>query len=241
MTVAESHGSGRSQAYPIERLPAKLPTGAISSDVDAARISAQVISTFTDLNSAVLASTVAWRDLCAMTGRFRTFHGSSSVQTAWKATSNQLMPTAFALMQKSSTIVRVAPHLAWIQARFVFKTRISSCSGLMCIAQEEDEWKIWAFSTILEQLNGLPHPDVLEPHLQTNGHANGCTTVHGEGTDFDCVVVGAGMAGLTVAGRLKALGVSCVNIEKNKEVGDNWSLRYEAVKRKSSPRYCQSH
>ncbi|KIW19385.1 hypothetical protein PV08_03680 [Exophiala spinifera] len=85
--VVESHNSGRTQAFALGKLRAKLLTGAISSDVDAAEIAAQVIRAFPDCNTNVLAGAVAWRDLCAMTGRLRTFHGSNSVQTTGKAPS----------------------------------------------------------------------------------------------------------------------------------------------------------
>lgn len=84
--------------------------------------------------------------------------------------------------------------------------------------------------TILERLKGHPSVDELEPvSNQTNGvhsHANGIDSV----PHFDCVVVGAGLAGLCTAGRLKALGVSYVVIERNSQVGDNWALRYDSAK-----------
>lgn len=53
------------------------------------------------------------------------------------------------------------------------------------------------------------------------------------GTDnprFNCAIIGAGQAGLSVAGRLAALGVSYVVLKKNKAIGDNWRLRYKSTK-----------
>lgn len=49
-----------------------------------------------------------------------------------------------------------------------------------------------------------------------------------EQSHFDCVIIGAGQAGLCVAGRLKALGVSFVVLEEYPEVGDNWKMRYDS-------------
>lgn len=49
-------------------------------------------------------------------------------------------------------------------------------------------------------------------------------------TDFDCVVVGGGQAGLSTGGRLKALGISYVILEKYPNVGDNWKTRYDSTK-----------
>lgn len=51
--------------------------------------------------------------------------------------------------------------------------------------------------------------------------------------DFDCVVVGGGQAGLGTGGRLKALGISYVILEKNVEVGDSWATRYDSTRCKS--------
>jgi hypothetical protein len=47
---------------------------------------------------------------------------------------------------------------------------------------------------------------------------------------FDCVVVGGGQAGLSTGGRLKALGVSYVILEKHARVGDSWGTRYDSTK-----------
>ena len=70
-----------------------------------------------------------------------------------------------------------------------------------------------------------------------NGNAAPSTfnDIKGRGgpSHFDCVVVGAGQAGLSTAGRMKALGVSCVVLDRNPRVGDNWMLRYDSVKRES--------
>jgi Lycopene cyclase protein len=51
-----------------------------------------------------------------------------------------------------------------------------------------------------------------------------------EDTRFDVVVVGAGPAGLAMAGRLKALGIKFITIEKYPEIGNNWTHRYDCLK-----------
>lgn len=45
----------------------------------------------------------------------------------------------------------------------------------------------------------------------------------------DVIVVGAGQAGLCTAGYLKALELDAVVVEKNKEIGDNWTNRYPSL------------
>ncbi|KAI9693499.1 MAG: hypothetical protein M1820_009235 [Bogoriella megaspora] len=49
-------------------------------------------------------------------------------------------------------------------------------------------------------------------------------------TDFDCVVVGGGQAGLSTGGRLQALGISYVILDKHPEVGDSWKARYDSAR-----------
>jgi monoamine oxidase len=75
-------------------------------------------------------------------------------------------------------------------------------------------------------LKGQPNVDVLDI---VNGNAK-LTNGHSEESHFDCVVIGGGQAGLSQGGRLKALGISYVVLDKYKEVGDNWKLRYGSAK-----------
>lgn len=75
-------------------------------------------------------------------------------------------------------------------------------------------------------LNGATHANGL------NG-ANGTQSpesFNGIKRDFECVIIGGGQAGLAVGGRLAALGVTYVILEKFDEVGDNWKTRYDSTK-----------
>lgn len=49
-------------------------------------------------------------------------------------------------------------------------------------------------------------------------------------TEYDCVILGGGQAGLGVAGRLHTLGVSYVVLDKNARVGDSWRNRYRSAR-----------
>ena len=77
--------------------------------------------------------------------------------------------------------------------------------------------------------NGDSHGHQISDNTaDTNGTSAKFKTQH-----FHAVVIGGGQAGLCTGGRLQALGVSYVVIEKNAEVGDAWRLRYESARRKS--------
>ncbi|KAK7906304.1 hypothetical protein LTR67_001030 [Exophiala xenobiotica] len=66
----------------------------------------------------------------------------------------------------------------------------------------------------------------------TNGRHTDGATAHdtSKNVDYECVVVGGGQAGLSAGGRLKALGVSYVIIEKHPNVGDSWKTRYDSMR-----------
>ncbi|KAJ5174146.1 uncharacterized protein N7482_000023 [Penicillium canariense] len=80
--------------------------------------------------------------------------------------------------------------------------------------------------------NGTIEVNAVNVTSELNG-ANGISKVNGVhtgDTHFDCVIVGGGQAGLSTGGRLKALGVSYVILEKQAEVGDSWKSRYDSTK-----------
>ena len=41
--------------------------------------------------------------------------------------------------------------------------------------------------------------------------------------------VGAGQIGVQVAARFKQMNISCIVVERNRRVGDNWRKRYESL------------
>ncbi len=174
----------------------------------------------------------------------------------WQGLFVSKKPYDFVLKPKSSQIVRFGPQQSWISAKFSFKTRSeprTMCSGHLGVVPDQlspSGWKIWMITTILESLEGLPDPDhaaiapdsILTNGLSnshtdglTNGLSNGATDVRtnndsGNYSKYDCVVVGAGFAGLCLAGRLKAMGMRYTVLERNANVGDNWLNRYESAR-----------
>lgn len=82
----------------------------------------------------------------------------------------------------------------------------------------------------MEGLKEVGNVDVLEP-VKENGAVIG--KVNGNGSEekrVECVVIGGGLAGLSTGGRLKALGIAYLILDKNQNVGDNWKLRYGSAR-----------
>ena len=135
-------------------------------------------------------------------------------------------------MPGTAQVTRLGPKYAWIAVRYTFKTSgktAALCSGQIGIIPDDGScWKIWHFSTILEQFIGFPSPDKFpEPdEAVCNGAINGTAR---KASDYACCVIGAGFAGLCLSARLKALGVDYITLDKNAVVGDNWRNRYRSA------------
>ncbi|KAF7552096.1 hypothetical protein G7Z17_g4525 [Cylindrodendrum hubeiense] len=239
--------------WSLPKLPCELPKATIPDFVDLKPLVEYFQSAFDDLQEEHFVKGAIWRDIFAMTGTTRTFYTSSSVAAAWQATASTHSPSKFVIAEKAR-VVRAGPS-AWVEISFTFETSGAPATtdyGYISVVPEPDgKWRIWLMRTILEQLKFHPDVDILQPVNETlaspetvgvngtNGihhhpQENGATATHAGEADgeryFDCVIIGGGQAGLSVGGRLKALGVSYVILETHENVGDNWKTRYDSTK-----------
>jgi len=217
------------------------------------------------LDGALLAPDALWRDLFCLTGTARTLAGAATIEPAWRALTAVYAPHAFALADGPGAVrvVRPAPAVSWIEARFLFRIDADGlprvCDGIVRVVSDERlAWRVWTLVTALRNVDGFGDVDQLWPvalAAREDPDADALMaerpaspdqlptpkSVDGDGDlpFADCVVVGAGMAGLCVAGRLKALGVQAVVLDRNAEVGANWTGRYESVSIHTSRDYGQ--
>lgn len=86
-------------------------------------------------------------------------------------------------------------------------------------------------------VNGYSHLNG-DSGTQSASNTNGLNGANGHNVstdakiDFDCIVIGGGQAGLATGGRMQALGISYVIIDKHPDIGDSWKSRYQSTKRK---------
>jgi hypothetical protein len=214
----------------LVQFPTSLPTIPVPENVSAAEVVASFAPRLENLQEVDLKEDAVWRDLFALTGTTRTFYTSSTISAAWAETTKRAKAGSFTLHRKECNIIHSPVGQHWIQARISFETAAAPpaiCSCLITLVLvAEGEWRIWTLRTILEQLKGQPNVDVLAAVNETGKVTNG----HAEGSHFDCIIIGGGQAGLSQAGRLKALGISYVVLDKYQEVGDNWKLRYQSAR-----------
>jgi len=237
----------------FDDIPGELPRdNVVPADTQLAGVAEAVLSKLNDLQSSNFTEYAIWRDLLAFTGTYRTFQSQRTVYDTLQHLSQRKQRSAFRLKDDNAhSEPRVAHSLAdcsWVDIDVLFSTReddddlVGRCAGTVSVTLCPDgEWRIWMLRTWLQCFDGHGHPDVLDPAngVITNGHvehtaANGTQT----GTEhFDAVIVGGGQAGLSTAGRLKALGVKYVLLERHHEIGNVWASRYESLRWHTSKEY----
>jgi hypothetical protein len=236
-SAKQKASSARTLAVPIKDLPGSLPTVPVPEDVDHTSVAKICLSRLNTLKMEDLCTEIEafWRDLLVLTSTFRTFCGSERVLAAWSELLEVQRVSDFELVPDSATVIR-AGRTSWVQAEFNFQcatrpVRIGS-GFLRVIPDKAENWKIWTISTMLEQIPQFGDVDFLRPRAEPfsavngmNGHING-----GKKSCYDTIIVGAGMAGLSMCGRLQALGVSYLALESYAEIGGNWTGRYESIK-----------
>ncbi|KAI1628439.1 flavin-containing monooxygenase [Exophiala viscosa] len=220
----------RTPKFPLENVPGKLPHARIPDDVDVASVAAKCVSNLNTLQSSSFADGAIWRDLYALTGLPRTFFERTQILPVWKEVGAYQRARGFSLVPGTARVISFGPEIGWIQASYRFETSgipAAMCSGLIgVIPDEEGQWKIWLLTTVLEHLRGFPSPD----RFPQASDANYDVTQIKHSDPYECVVVGAGFAGLCMSGRLKALHVRYLTLERNARVGDNWMKRYDSLK-----------
>ncbi|KAK5047064.1 hypothetical protein LTR84_007006 [Exophiala bonariae] len=228
----------------VSDLPGSLPTTQIPADVDIEEVALSRLSRLLSLSEEDLLDSVIWRDSLALTGTFRTFYSARGIIKAWNNTFIQQSAIDLTLVPNTARLFKLLDESSWIDADFTFQSHSGGphrrCSGIISISFDENKgWKIWMIRTTLEGIEGYGNVDVLDPVVSpeavnkttngVDGRAKGETkqetTQH-----FDVIVVGGGQAGLGIGGRLQALNVSYLVIDKFEAVGDSWNSRYDSTK-----------
>lgn len=240
--------------YILETLPANLPTSHFEIDDNFESIATPLIRSLDHLTTAHVSHDSMWRDVFALTGTMRTFYSADSIIKAWSETCASRAAAGFDIIENSAKPVRLDKDTGWVNVDFVFRchaTPATTCRGIVSLILDGDGmWKIWLLRTTLEQLEGCGDVDSLQSiHGRVSGGGSERNGVNGshvtqnesesDSTEkhFDCVVVGAGQGGLGSAGRLQALGVSYVVLDKHAKIGDNWMTRYDSARLHTAREY----
>ena len=124
-----------------------------------------------------------------------------------------------------------------IEAIFEFETAAGRGEGLLRLPADQPD-AAWILFTSLGELWGHEEP-IYERRPSGDNYSRGFggenwEDIRSREQSYEdrepaVLVVGAGQAGLSVAARLKMLGVDTLLVEKHKRVGDNWRFRYHSL------------
>ena len=157
--------------------------------------------------------------------------------------------------QFAPSLIKPVEGLEWIQSMFDFETKTGRGSGMLRIVQDSDGiWKGYLMYTALKEVKGAEENAGYRRPLGGSNSILGGTNRGNwqerrqrqlEFLDEEplVLIVGAGMqrglscsakftdlhsgqAGLNTAARLQAIGISCLIVDKNDRIGDNWRHRY---------------
>jgi thioredoxin reductase len=227
------------------------PATAGSSTVDAAKVAQDIVSKLANaisrkdpaaVKELLLHDNSYWRDHLALTWQLRTLKGSDKI-SSFVASSN----TPFTKLEIDSSEPHRQPNLGPIDglgqvigiATFVtFDTDIGRGQGILKLAEEKGEWKIFSVYTNLTELKG--HEELTgkrrtkgvqhggDPHRK-NWRERREAENNLEGIEPTVLIIGAGQGGLAAAARLKMLNVPSLMVDMNERVGDNWRKRYHQL------------
>ncbi|KAL2001313.1 hypothetical protein VTN02DRAFT_1913 [Thermoascus thermophilus] len=187
-----------------------------------------------------------WRDMLALEWNLRTIQNLDRIQDFVRRNQPRAQLSAFRLQDSGkfqpSLETPVEGRLSWVVSMFFFETKVGRGTGMLRLTQDGPSgvWKAYAVYTSLQELKGFEEP--LGPR-RVYGTLDSMPGGSSKGTwaerrqrqkefldeEPTVLVVGAGQAGLNVAARLQSLGISCLIVDKNERIGDNWRKRYRTL------------
>jgi hypothetical protein len=207
-------------------LPGALPGDVVPSDLQLDQfesLAKEVLANFVEGN---LTDDALWRDFFALTGRVRTFYGSQSISREWKSlTANWPLGS---IETQPARVSRLTQNSSWVDVVFTFSVKqkgelVGECFGIVSFVPDGEEWKVWMLRTMLENFSGHGHPDDPSPIFKTPSSSS-------PKNELEVVIIGAGQSGLSLAGRLGALGITYLLLEKAGEIGYSWTGKYDTVR-----------
>jgi cation diffusion facilitator CzcD-associated flavoprotein CzcO len=183
-----------------------------------------------------------WRDVLALSWNLQTINGADAILNELQARSGPAAPKDFRIDPDRAPPRRVTrAGTRTVEAIFKFETAAGRGSGILRLipdAGDGNRLKAWTLLTALDELKGYEEQQgISRPRGQAysrdfrgpNWLDQRQAAVQYDGRDPDVLVVGGGQAGLSIAARLKQLGIDALIVDREARVGDNWRRRYHAL------------
>ena len=185
-----------------------------------------------------------WRDHLGLSWDFHTLRGLTHIKKFLDPLLSKTSMHSLKLQEKG----KFAPNrqepiegLEWVESMFTFQTSVGSGKGVVrLVCLPNGVWKAHMIYTALQELHGFNEMSGdLRPHGGNNSLKGGAIEGNWQerrerqkefmDAEPTVLIIGAGQSGLNLGARLQALGISCLIIDKNERVGDNWRHRYRTL------------
>jgi hypothetical protein len=219
----------------FDDVPGSLPLDRISPDLDLNTVPFSNIAenVLQSLSDSVFDDEALWRDHLSMTGQIRTFSGGERIREQWASYCKERNPHDF--KTQKARVSRQTPSSSWIDVPFTFSTAqqgglVGNCYGIISFVPDSERagWKVWMLRTTLENFEGYGHPDDPSPIFRTPTAATNSSSQCEHRVSV--LIIGAGQSGLSLAGRLGALSIPYILLEKEAEIGYSWTGKYDGVR-----------
>lgn len=182
-----------------------------------------------------------WKDILSFTGGYRTYSGPAAVYDAFTA-AIAATPISQIRVAKSRLAPRHVRRSAKniIEAYFDFDTLAGHGTGFvrLLVTEDSDTSPAWLMLTTLQSIHG--HEERIGERRPTgvewsqsfageNWLEQRQSQMRYDDRDPEVLIVGGGQGGLTLAARLRQMGVDALIVEKHPAVGDNWRTRYHSL------------
>jgi putative flavoprotein involved in K+ transport len=171
-----------------------------------------------------------WRDMVALTWNVYTAEGHDAIRAMLDDRLDETRPTSWTVSHAFE------PSNGVYQVVLTFETKVARCSAVLRLRGG----RCWTLLTSMSELKGFEEtvgarrPNGAPPRYE-RGRPNWKTERGREKAELGvttqpyCVIVGAGLGGLTLGARLKQLGIPTLIIDKQDRPSDTWRQRYAAL------------
>lgn len=171
-----------------------------------------------------------WRDLLSFTNDFRTFSKENVLQAAIDRLS---VSGAYGGQIDFGPKFKTLDEHAFIEFGFNFSNKLGPCvATVRLVKTDEGDYGAFVLTTMQEGIHDCPE---MARHNRIPGDKNSKVPYDElrrreiEDPKPKVVIVGAGQCGLSVAARLKYMGVEPLILDRFERVGDNWRKRYGSL------------
>lgn len=184
---------------------------------------------------ALFAEDSYWRDMLTLDERIQTARGPAAIGDMLSGRAGAVVPLHLSAFGQTQT--EKIPGIGEVVGKFI-RYETDAAFGHGYLRLKPGTQHAFTLLTALREIKG--HPEKSLTHRDTESHRSGPDAAKNwlekrieeqayQDRDPEVLIIGAGHAGLTVAARLRHLGVDALIVDRSERVGDNWRSRYHSL------------